>query len=321
MLLAVGAVALGNTSLAAQTLVYGQTYKLENTWMTRTAYLDVNGQGCQGNYLCVSTTTDAGRKQSNTSDWILLSASGKQPGQTVANGDIIMLKNPWMKASYLGTQGYSKDFKCPGYLCVSTFLDAGDNGSTSWQVKGDPKLGSAVQLVGQWNKATAGHLDMDGLKASDDGYNVATTTDPARIKGASTMWKFVSTTKAAATSNTLTAGQSLKAGEKLVSSNGAYMLVMQADDGNLCVYKNDNGKQGAFVWGSMKYGFKNAQLDMQTDGNLVVYSGKDSKWSSETHPFYDAKFKDSSNKPAKLVLENDGKLKLYTAANKVVWTS
>ena len=107
-----------------------------------------------------------------------------------------------------------------------------------------------------------------------------------------------------------------------MSENGAYILSLQEADGNLCIYKYANGKQGSFVWGSMKSGFKNAKLTMQTDGNLVVYNDKnESQWASNTHPFNDAKYNDSNNKPVKLVLENDGVLKLYNAQNAVMWSS
>ena len=108
----------------------------------------------------------------------------------------------------------------------------------------------------------------------------------------------------------------------MVSANGAYKLRLQEEDGNLCVYKYANGKQGSFVWGSMKSGFKNGCQTMQTDGNLVVYDDKNvSKWSSQTNPIYDAKYNDANNKPVKLVLENDGVLKLYNAQNAVIWSS
>lgn len=121
--------------------------------------------------------------------------------------------------------------------------------------------------------------------------------------------------------NTLKAGETLKTGEKLISDNGAYMLRMQ-EDGNLCIYKHDNGKQGAFVWCSMAHGFKGAKLMMQTDGNLVVYDeAGTAKWNSKTHPYHDARFKSRNLTPVKLVLEDDGKLNLYNAKGKVVWTN
>ena len=39
------------------------------------------------------------------------------------------------------------------------------------------------------------------------------------------------------------------------------------------------------------------------------------------HWIYNKKFKDTNNKPVKLVLENDGSIKLYTQANVAVWAS
>ena len=307
--------------LAAQDLVYGQTYKVENTWMNKGAYLDVNGQGCQDNYLCVSTTRSNERKNSNTSDWIILSASGKAEGTPVESGDIILLKNPWMRGSYLGTRGYSRDFDCPGYLCVSAWQNIDNVKNTSWQITGEVEANGTIQLIGQWNNASAGYLDINGHHPGG-GYNVCTATD-GRIKQSSTMWRFKPTgnTLSEAAKNTLSQNETLNTGKRLMSANGKYIMVMQSD-GNLCVYHFANGKQGGFVWGSMKYGFSNAKLVMQSDGNLVVYAGDGAaKWSSQTHPHFNAKFRDASNKPVKLVLENDGKLKLYTSAGTSVWSS
>lgn len=118
----------------------------------------------------------------------------------------------------------------------------------------------------------------------------------------------------ATSSNTLNAGETLMAGQQLTAANGKFILRMQEDDGHLCVYKYENGKQSGYVWGSGAHGFKNAKLTLQTDGNLVVTQGNISKWSSETN-------KNAANKPVKLVLENDGSLKLYNASASTVWTN
>ncbi len=117
--------------------------------------------------------------------------------------------------------------------------------------------------------------------------------------------------------NSLEAGQTLKVGERLVSSNGSYYVIMQ-DDGNLCVYTAQNG----FKWCSMKHGFKNGRLDMQTDGNLVVYDANNkAQWASETVAFNDQKWAQSGMKPVKMIIENDGKLNLYNSSGKVVWSN
>ena len=139
-------------------------------------------------------------------------------------------------------------------------------------------------------------------------------------KGAKVWSSDMKKTVAKKTTNILLAGQTLKAGERLTSSNGAYILRMQEDDGNLCIYQYANGKQGAFVWGSMKYGFKGAELKMQSDGNLVVYAGGEAKWASETTPFFDKKFS-GANKPVRAVLNNNGVLLLVNAKGAKVWSS
>lgn len=122
--------------------------------------------------------------------------------------------------------------------------------------------------------------------------------------------------------NTLNMGETLAANASLISANGAYMLRMQAEDGNLCIYKVANGKQGEFVWCSMEYGFSNSKLVMQADGNLVVYDGSNKPhWASKTMAHFDQKWGQAANKPVKAVLENNGKLNLYNAAGTVVWTN
>jgi hypothetical protein len=121
--------------------------------------------------------------------------------------------------------------------------------------------------------------------------------------------------------NTLHIGETLKAGEMLTSANDAYILKIQAIDGNLCIYKNNRDVPHPFIWCSMKSGFKKGELILQTDGNLVVFAEHVTQWSSKTHPNYLEKFKDTLNKPVKLVLENDGSIKLYTAKGTIVWSS
>ena len=126
----------------------------------------------------------------------------------------------------------------------------------------------------------------------------------------------------AQTSNTLNAGDTVMAGKKLISANDKYMLLLQSFDGNLCVYSIENGKQGNFVWGTMQYGFQNARLVMQSDGNLVVYDGSNNaKWATNTEPFSNSKYKNTNFKPSKLVLENDGSLTLYAKSGLKVWSN
>ncbi len=116
--------------------------------------------------------------------------------------------------------------------------------------------------------------------------------------------------------NTLSIGQKLTEGQRLISANKVYYLAMQAD-GNLCL-KKTNGDE--FVWCSMVYLGSGHYLTLQADGNLVVYN-KDNKsvWNSMTQAFYDPKFGTADNKPVRAVLEDNGTLNLYSATNKKVW--
>ena len=115
--------------------------------------------------------------------------------------------------------------------------------------------------------------------------------------------------------STLGTGKELKTGQKLISANGQYMLIMQTD-GNLCIYRYANGKQGAFVWRSMAYGFQNAKLVMQTDGNLCVYDGNNTfKWGS----YQTKKYALGSGYTMKLT--DNGKLQIMNGSGTVLWTN
>jgi subtilase family serine protease len=107
---------------------------------------------------------------------------------------------------------------------------------------------------------------------------------------------------------TLQAGQVLKAGQSLVSPNGQYTLDMQTD-GNLVVYGN-----GCVIWNSGTEGTGTANyLTMQTDGNLVVYtSAGKAVWNSGTEGTGSANY---------LYMQNDGNLIVYTSANTAVWAA
>ncbi len=325
-----------SVELSAQNsaLAYGDVIYLQNGWNKyQGGYLDTRGYQKDfektGNFLCVSTATVSNRDL-GSGTWRILSATGKKEGSPVLINDDVYLFNQWNgNGGYLDTRGYQKDFEKTGnHLCVSTATVSNrDAGSGTWRIlsasgiaAGSPVTeNTEVHLQNGWNKFSGGYLDTRGyqkdFEKTGNHLCVSTATDKNRDAGSGT-WKVTISEK-----SHLDAGQTLKTGLRLMSANGAFILRMQ-EDGNLCVYKCASGKQGSYVWGTQKYGFKNAYLAMQTDGNLVVYDGDNqAKWSSQTHPFYDAKFKDANNKPVRLVLENDGVLKLYTSNNVMVWSS
>ncbi len=113
---------------------------------------------------------------------------------------------------------------------------------------------------------------------------------------------------AAAGGSTLSAGQELQTGQELVSVGGQYTLDMQTD-GNLVIYGN-----GCVVWASGTAGTgSNNDLSMQGDGNLVIYtSAGKAVWSSGTA---------GTGGGNSLNMQPDGNLVVYTSAAKAVWAS
>jgi hypothetical protein len=108
-------------------------------------------------------------------------------------------------------------------------------------------------------------------------------------------------------SSTLNAPDALWAGQQLVSPNGQYSLDMQTD-GNLVIYGN-----GKALWGSGTNGTgSNNVLVMQSDGNLVIWSGSTAVWGSGTN---------GSGSNNSLAMQNDGNLVVYTSTGHAVWGS
>ena len=103
--------------------------------------------------------------------------------------------------------------------------------------------------------------------------------------------------------STMAAGSTLRAGERLVSPNAQYSLVMQGSDGNLVLYRGSTA-----VWSTGATG-GGSRAEMQGDGNLVVYNGANAKWSSSTAGFGGAM----------LALQDDGNLVIYHSG-RGIWT-
>lgn len=102
----------------------------------------------------------------------------------------------------------------------------------------------------------------------------------------------------------LLSNESITTGQRLISKNGYYKLVLQGD-GNLVVYR---GKKA--IWSSRTNGSKANKLVLQRDGNLVLYKPRRAVWATHTRP----------QSPDKLVLQNDGNLVLYHIG-KAVWAT
>ena len=264
-------------SLGTATLIYGNTYNIQNGWNKNAGgYLDVKGEGCQDNFKCVSTSKQSNRAR-NSGAWTILSADGsKKAGEAVSSGDMVMLQNLNNgDGGYLGTRGYGKDFKNPGFLCVSTYKAKDAAGSTTWKIEGPAtdaghlKLNGAFTLQGQWNNAGGGYLDTRGY-AKDYGDTkdallcVSTSQEKNRAEN-SGRWKFVD----AGYKNTLplVANTNLKVDKKYFAADKSFYLIYQAD-GNLCVYNAAN----TFIWGSYQASgkFGKGSSKFQKNGSLVV---------------------------------------------------
>lgn len=102
--------------------------------------------------------------------------------------------------------------------------------------------------------------------------------------------------------DTLWAGQTLLAGEQLVSTDAQFRAVVQGD-GNVVIY----GSSGP-VWANGSFG-SDPELAMQTDGNLVAYASGRPRW-----------FTGTFGSDARLVMQNDGNLVLYLGT-RAVWSS
>ncbi|HVA06777.1 MAG TPA: hypothetical protein VNG12_08565 [Acidimicrobiales bacterium] len=123
----------------------------------------------------------------------------------------------------------------------------------------------------------------------------------------------VASTASSATtvSGTLVAPAGLTAPSSVVSPDGAFELDMQTD-GNLVVYSTANHQ---WLWQSGTGGRPAAafQLDMQTDGNLVIYT-----------PAHQWIWQSGGGHPAsayQLDMQTDGNLVIYTPAHQWIWQS
>jgi hypothetical protein len=114
----------------------------------------------------------------------------------------------------------------------------------------------------------------------------------------------------------LAAGQSLRAGEKLTSPNGRFMLFMQTD-GNLVLYDESITVANAYwatgTW-AMDPAYRPNRADMQNDGHLVLYNDANvPAWGSGV---WGAQYAGS-----RLVLQDDGNLVIYQPNNNPIWAS
>ncbi len=110
-------------------------------------------------------------------------------------------------------------------------------------------------------------------------------------------------------SGIIASGQQLYAGNAVSSGNGTYSLIMQGD-GNLVLY---NVARGIALWDTKTYGtgMSGIKVKLQTDGNLIVTDGADSKalYASWTH-MYPSSFG---------AVQDDGNFVIYSPYMGLAW--
>jgi hypothetical protein len=106
--------------------------------------------------------------------------------------------------------------------------------------------------------------------------------------------------------------------QRLQSPNGKYYVNMQ-QDGNLVLYStkafNNKGKDNP-IWNSntMGQGKGPYKATMQTDGNFVVYD-------STNKPTWNSQTNGKGKGPYKVTVQDDGNFVLYESNGKPIWDS
>ncbi len=154
----------------------------------------------------------------------------------------------------------------------------------------------SAQNVALWNTHTGGGSGATYSAIQDDG-NFVLYNNSGRV-----FWESGTTH-----TNILPINQVLIGDWALHSSNGQYGLIMQKGDGNLVLYKG-----GQAIWASQTQGYVGAWLNMQPDGNLVVYSQSNTPlWNTHT----------GGSGAKYLAVQDDGNLVLYDNSGAVYWAS
>jgi hypothetical protein len=112
------------------------------------------------------------------------------------------------------------------------------------------------------------------------------------------------------------AAVSLHPGNSLYSPAGAFRFTLQLDDGNAVLEVIDDFNLPNLnwipIWATFTQNQNASHVDLQFDGNLVVYNAEVPLWNSGTH----------GNDLAFLRMQDDGNLVLYSQdGSAVLWQS
>ena len=104
----------------------------------------------------------------------------------------------------------------------------------------------------------------------------------------------------------MTGGMVLHAGDIIRSEDMRFTLQFQ-DDGNLVLYDQSANA----LWASGTAGSGATQVDMQMEGNLVIYAGGTPVWATPT----------GSYPNAYLLVQNDGNVVIYSDVGVPLWAT
>lgn len=123
-------------SAALNELTYGSTILLQNQYQGDGGYLDTNGLSQQsGAKYDVSTNQTPNSRGPRTSEWKVVSATGKANGHRVISGDVVYLVNQYSTGTYLDTNGRSTRSGAKYDVSTTAHRDRG-HGTSKWHIFG-----------------------------------------------------------------------------------------------------------------------------------------------------------------------------------------
>jgi hypothetical protein len=165
---------------------------------------------------------------------------------------------------------------------------------------GDLILFSGFGRRGVWESGTSGHPGAD-LVIQDDGTLVIYDRNAVIWNTGIVGPRRPVPDPGPSKGDRLGPNQQLLSGEQLVSANRQFRMQLQSD-GNFVVYDGNDA-----IWATGTGNREVTQCIMQTDGNLVIYNGTDVVWAAGT-----------DNHPgAYLVLQDDGNAVMH--ADVAIW--
>ncbi|MFE7112977.1 hypothetical protein ACFU98_39885 [Streptomyces sp. NPDC057575] len=187
---------------AATDLTYGSKILLQNQYGGDGGYLDTNGvSGQPGATYNVSTNQTPNSRGPATSEWKVVSATGKAAGTRVTSGDVVYLVNQYASGTYLDTNGVSTKAGAKYMVSATTTKDRGPGtgkwhifGKTSSPTDGRIRTEDIVRLLNDYGSANGGFLDTNGHSTQQGAkYDVSTSHYTDRGTGTGS-WKVLSAT-------------------------------------------------------------------------------------------------------------------------------